>query len=72
MASADIPEAMWRQAFSPEIVHERMRWVMEYDLLTELSTKLSAVNAIKPIPTSESASSHGAGQELTPGLQARL
>lgn len=72
MASADIPESMWKQAFAPDVVHERMRWVMEYDLLKELSVKLSAVNDIKPKPSSESASTHGAGLELTPGSQARL
>jgi hypothetical protein len=72
MASADIPETMWKTAFSPDIVHERMRWVMEYDLLTELSEKLSAVKTIKPTPICESGSSRGADQALTRGVQARL
>lgn len=65
MASADIPEEMWKQAFSPEVVHERMRWVMEYDLLAELSEKLGAVRDEKSAPTSESESTR-ADQELTP------
>lgn len=42
MASADIPEEQWKTAFSPAIVRERMRWVMEYDLLGELASKLAA------------------------------
>lgn len=42
MASADIPEELWTTAFKPEVVRERMRWVMEYDLLKELSTRLQA------------------------------
>lgn len=42
MASADIPEEMWASAFSPSVVRERMRWVMEFDLLGELAAKLAA------------------------------
>ena len=41
MASADIPEELWATSFSPEVVRERMRWVMEYDLLKELSNRLA-------------------------------
>ncbi|VUC21022.1 unnamed protein product [Clonostachys rosea] len=40
MASADIPEEMWAESFNPATVRERMRWVMEYDLLGELSKGL--------------------------------
>ncbi|KUI66626.1 Salicylate hydroxylase [Cytospora mali] len=40
MASADIPEEMWATAFNPELVRERMRWVMEYDLMAELAKGL--------------------------------
>ena len=40
MASADIPEEKWASSFSPEVVRERMRWVMEYDLLGELAKNL--------------------------------
>ncbi|EFX02317.1 salicylate hydroxylase [Grosmannia clavigera kw1407] len=40
MASADIPEDQWAAAFDPEVVRERMRWVMEYDLLGELAKTL--------------------------------
>ena len=40
MASADITEEMWASIFSPEVVRERMRWVMEYDLLGELAKRL--------------------------------
>ncbi|KAI1372071.1 FAD/NAD(P)-binding domain-containing protein [Hypoxylon crocopeplum] len=42
MASADIPEEMWAKAFDPDMVRERMRWVMEYDLLDELAKGLQA------------------------------
>jgi salicylate hydroxylase len=45
MASADIPEEQWAGAFAPEVVRERMRWVMEYDLLGELATYLAKVGA---------------------------
>lgn len=40
MASADIPEEQWAATFQPEVIKERMRWVMEYDLLGELAAKL--------------------------------
>lgn len=42
MASADIPEEMWAAAFNPEAVRERMKWVMDYDLLGELARKLQS------------------------------
>lgn len=42
IASADIPEELWASSFHPDIVRERMRWVMEYDLLGELAAKLEA------------------------------
>lgn len=71
MASADIPESQWAQAFSPEVVHERMRWVMEYDLLADLSVKLAAVNAASSHSDSEFASS-AKERKLTPEFQARL
>ncbi|KAH8892674.1 salicylate hydroxylase [Thozetella sp. PMI_491] len=40
MASADIPEEMWASTFDPEVIRERMKWVMEYDLLGELAKQL--------------------------------
>ncbi|KAF2795987.1 salicylate hydroxylase [Melanomma pulvis-pyrius CBS 109.77] len=40
MASADIPEEQWAGAFAPDVVRERMRWVMEYDLLGEVERGL--------------------------------
>lgn len=40
LASADIPEELWASSFQPEAIKERMRWVMEYDLLGELAAKL--------------------------------
>lgn len=40
MASADIPEELWASSFNPDLVRERMRWVMEYDLIDELAKKL--------------------------------
>lgn len=40
MASAIIPEEQWAASFSPDVVRERMRWVMEYDLLGDLAQKL--------------------------------
>jgi salicylate hydroxylase len=36
LASADIPEELWASSFSPAVVRDRMRWVMEYDLLGDL------------------------------------
>lgn len=42
MASADIPEKLWASSFQPKAIKERMRWVMEYDLLGELASKLEA------------------------------
>ncbi|KAF2661506.1 salicylate hydroxylase [Lophiostoma macrostomum CBS 122681] len=42
MASADIPDEQWASAFTPTVVRERMRWVMEYDLLGELASQLTA------------------------------
>jgi salicylate hydroxylase len=45
MASADIPEELWTSSFQPDVVKERMRWVMEYDLLGELAAKLDSVAA---------------------------
>lgn len=53
MASADIPEEQWAGAFAPEIVRERMRWVMEYDLLGELASALASVGVEKPSETHE-------------------
>lgn len=41
MASADIPEEQWAAAFDPAMVRERMRWVMEYDLIGELAKGLA-------------------------------
>jgi salicylate hydroxylase len=52
IASADIPEELWSKTFSPDLVAERMRWVMEYDLLADLSSKLSAVDAMTDSKTS--------------------
>lgn len=40
MASADIPEEQWASSFNPTVVRERMRWVMEYDLIAELAKTL--------------------------------
>lgn len=40
MASADIPEEQWASSFNPAVVRERMRWVMEYDLMGELAKTL--------------------------------
>lgn len=40
IASADIPEELWASSFKPEAMRERMKWVMEYDLLGELATRL--------------------------------
>ena len=71
MASADIPESDWANAFSPTVVHERMRWVMEYDLLADLSTQLSALKVEPGQAESESANEVDA-LALTSGIQARL
>ncbi|KFA45846.1 hypothetical protein S40293_09473 [Stachybotrys chartarum IBT 40293] len=40
LASADVPEELWAETFKPDVIKERMRWVMEYDLLAELASKL--------------------------------
>jgi salicylate hydroxylase len=40
MASAVIREEQRAAAFSPDLVKERMKWVMVYDLLGELAQKL--------------------------------
>jgi salicylate hydroxylase len=40
LASADIPEEQWAANFNPDMIKERMRWVMEYDLLSELAKGL--------------------------------
>ncbi|EPE09330.1 aromatic ring monooxygenase [Ophiostoma piceae UAMH 11346] len=52
MASADIPEEQWSSSFNPAVVRERMRWVMEYDLMAELA---------KTLPISGEATADGAG-----------
>ncbi|KIW00318.1 uncharacterized protein PV09_08205 [Verruconis gallopava] len=72
MASADIPESMWAHAFSPENVHERMRWVMEYDLLADLTTKLRPLITVKPDISSECAPSDRKGRTSNSRIQARL
>lgn len=40
MASADIPEEQWASTFNPDVIRERMRWVMESDLLADLAQTL--------------------------------
>ncbi|KAI1080817.1 salicylate hydroxylase [Whalleya microplaca] len=45
MASADIPEETWATAFNPSAVRERMKWVMEYDLLADLVEKMEKVQS---------------------------
>ncbi|KAI9898811.1 hypothetical protein N3K66_005272 [Trichothecium roseum] len=40
IASADIPEEKWAETFDPEVVRERMRWIMEYDLMEDLAARL--------------------------------
>lgn len=56
MASADIPEEKWAETFNPAVIKERMRWVMEYDLLGELakglqsSKKDTSVNDVNGVP----------------------
>lgn len=39
--SADIPEEHWATAFSPTVAREHVRWLMEFDLLGELASKLT-------------------------------
>ncbi|KAI1335040.1 salicylate hydroxylase [Xylariaceae sp. FL0016] len=45
IASADIPEEQWATAFNPSLVRERMRWVMEYDLLADLAARMEEAQA---------------------------
>ncbi len=42
LASADIPEELWASSFDPAVLRERMRWVMEYDLIGELAQRLQS------------------------------
>ena len=48
IASADIPEEQWVRSFNPELMRERMRWVMEYDLLQDLAEELEAASHPAP------------------------
>jgi salicylate hydroxylase len=43
MASCDIPEEKWPEIFNYSAMRERMRWVMEYDLFQDLSSKHEAL-----------------------------
>ena len=40
LASCAIPEEMWAETFKPEAMRDRMKWVMEYDLLADVKNKL--------------------------------
>lgn len=39
MASCEIPEDKWAEVFNYSVMRERMRWVMEYDLFSDIFTK---------------------------------
>jgi salicylate hydroxylase len=57
MASAAIPEELWATTFRPNAIQERMRWVMEYDLLGELAAKLKGVEEYASSKEGEEATS---------------
>ncbi|KAL1868353.1 hypothetical protein Plec18167_008278 [Paecilomyces lecythidis] len=40
IASCAIPEEMWIDTFKPDVIRDRMKWVMEYDLLGDIRSKL--------------------------------
>lgn len=42
IASCAIPEEMWIDTFKPDVIRDRMKWVMEYDLLGDIRSKLIA------------------------------
>ena len=42
MSSCSIPEDTWAETFKPEVIRDRMRWVMEYDLFLDIQRKLMA------------------------------
>ena len=42
LASCAIPEELWAETFKPETIRERMKWVMEYDLLDDIRAQLIA------------------------------
>ncbi|KAL1633873.1 hypothetical protein SLS58_010929 [Diplodia intermedia] len=44
MASADVPEEAWSRAFDPDALRERMKWVMEYDLLADVDSKKASLH----------------------------
>ena len=43
LASAVIPEKLWAETFKPEIIRDRFRWIMEYDLLEDIRSKLVTI-----------------------------
>lgn len=45
LASADIPEEFWSAKFDPEAIRDRMKWVMEFDLIEELAHQMQAAAA---------------------------
>ncbi|KKY27433.1 putative salicylate 1-hydroxylase [Diplodia seriata] len=44
MASADVPEDAWGRTFNPDVLRERMKWVMEYDLLADVNSKKASLH----------------------------
>ena len=39
IASSDLPEEEWAKAFDPAQLRDRMRWIMEYDIVGDLEAK---------------------------------
>ncbi|KAI1105606.1 FAD/NAD(P)-binding domain-containing protein [Jackrogersella minutella] len=65
MASADIPEDQWAAAFNPAMTRERMKWVMEYDLLADLADKLEKVQEASVSTPASAPSDQPSNMEFT-------
>jgi salicylate hydroxylase len=40
IASCAVPEETWGQMFQPEALRDRMKWIMEYDLLGDIRDQM--------------------------------
>ena len=57
IASCSIPEEKWAETFKPEFIRDRMKWIMEYDLLLDIQSRLIA----KEQESAKNASGRGLG-----------
>ena len=44
LASSDNPEGIRKEDFDPEVIRDRMKWIMNYDLIQHLSDESSKRN----------------------------